>query len=106
MKIYINEEKKLIQSLLRLSRESEEALFRLIEIKEQKQTLPTIEELNLPFRAKNRLKSENIRTIAELTNCQETDLLKIPGIGKKTLDEITYALAEKELTLKPNDKIK
>ena len=51
------------------------------------------------MRAANCLKSENIRYIGELVQCNEYDLLRTPNLGRKSMNEIKAVLAELGLTL-------
>lgn len=51
-----------------------------------------IEELDLSIRAYNCLRRANIRTIKELVNKTQYDLLKIRNMGKKSLKEIVIKL--------------
>ena len=52
----------------------------------------SIDELTLSVRAMNALRSEGIDTIGELVSKQESDLLKTPNLGRKSLQEIKDAL--------------
>ena len=58
-----------------------------------------VDELELTVRAANCLKSENIRYIGELVQCNEYDLLRTPNLGRKSMNEIKGVLAELGLTL-------
>ena len=58
-----------------------------------------VDELELTVRAANCLKSENIRYIGELVQCNEYDLLRTPNLGRKSMNEIKAVLAELGLTL-------
>ena len=51
-----------------------------------------IEDLTLSVRAQNALRSEGIETIGDLVIRQESDLLKTPNLGRKSLQEIKDAL--------------
>jgi len=59
-----------------------------------------VEELELSLRAKNCLKAEGIKTIEELCTNNRNYLLKLPNLGKRTLNEIIDALAKRKLKLK------
>lgn len=61
--------------------------------------LRPVEDLELTVRAANCLKAENINTIADLINRTESDLLKTPNLGKKSLNEIKNVLASRGLRL-------
>lgn len=56
--------------------------------------LRSVEELDLTVRSANCLKSENIRYIGELVRKTESELLKTPNFGKKSLNEIKEKLSE------------
>ena len=58
-----------------------------------------VEQLDLTVRSTNCLKAESIKTIGDLIQRSETQLLKTPNLGKKSLDEIRAALALKSLEL-------
>ena len=51
-----------------------------------------IEDLTLSVRAMNALRSEGIETIGDLVIKQESDLMKTPNLGRKSLQEIKDAL--------------
>ena len=59
-----------------------------------------IDTLELSVRARNCLIAENIFYVSELVDMRETQLLKIPRLGKGTLEEIISALANHGLRLK------
>ena len=61
--------------------------------------LRPVEDLELTVRAANCLKAENINTIADLVQRSESDLLKTPNLGKKSLTEIKNVLAARGLYL-------
>ncbi|PIE32263.1 DNA-directed RNA polymerase subunit alpha [candidate division KSB3 bacterium] len=58
-----------------------------------------VDELELSVRSNNCLKNANIRTVAELVQKTEADLLKTRNFGKKSLNEIKAILAEMKLSL-------
>lgn len=58
-----------------------------------------VEELELSVRASNCLKTVNIRTICDLVQRSETELLKTKNFGKKSLTEIKTILGEMGLSL-------
>lgn len=58
-----------------------------------------VEDLELTVRAANCLKAQNIRTIGDLVHHAESDLLKTPNLGKKSLGEIKAALFMRHLHL-------
>jgi len=58
-----------------------------------------VDELELSVRASNCLKTANIRTIADLLQKTEAELLKTKNFGKKSLNEIKTILGEMGLSL-------
>jgi DNA-directed RNA polymerase subunit alpha len=58
-----------------------------------------VDELELSVRASNCLKTANIRTIADLVQKSEGELLKTKNFGKKSLNEIKTILGEMGLSL-------
>lgn len=61
--------------------------------------LRPVEDLELTVRAANCLKAQFIRTIGDLVHHAESDLLKTPNLGKKSLNEIKAALSARNLHL-------
>jgi DNA-directed RNA polymerase subunit alpha len=61
--------------------------------------LRPVDELELTVRSANCLKAENIYYIGDLIQRTETELLKTPNLGRKSLNEIKEVLASKGLTL-------
>ena len=51
-----------------------------------------IEELDLPMRAYNSLKRNNIVKVGQLLHLQDEDLLRMRNFGKKSLDEMKERL--------------
>lgn len=58
-----------------------------------------VEVLELPVRAANCLKAENIHFIGDLVSRQESELLKVPNLGRKSLTEIKMILSDHQLSL-------
>ncbi len=58
-----------------------------------------VDELELSVRSSNCLKNANIRTVVELVQKTEGDLLKTRNFGKKSLNEIKGLLADMSLAL-------
>lgn len=58
-----------------------------------------VDELELTVRSTNCLKAEKIYYIGDLVQRTETELLKTPNLGRKSLNEIKEALAARGLTL-------
>lgn len=67
---------------------------------EREKTAPVWEILNLTVRTANCLKGEDIRTLEELCSKKEIDLLKIPNLGRRSLNEIREALAQRGMMLR------
>ncbi len=61
--------------------------------------LRPVDELELTVRSANCLKAENIYYIGDLIQRTETELLKTPNLGRKSLNEIKEILASRGLTL-------
>ena len=53
----------------------------------------------MTVRSANCLKAENIYYIGDLIQRSETELLKTPNLGRKSLNEIKEVLASRGLTL-------
>ncbi len=64
-----------------------------------KNLLRSVNELELSVRAANCLKNANIKTIADLVQKTEADMLRTKNFGKKSLNEIKEILAEMGLSL-------
>jgi len=75
----------------------------LIEEKKATQIDPVllrpVDDLELTVRSANCLKAENIYYIGDLIQRTETQLLKTPNLGRKSLNEIKEVLASRGLTL-------
>ncbi|MHB1175261.1 MAG: DNA-directed RNA polymerase subunit alpha [Sulfuriferula sp.] len=61
--------------------------------------LRPVDDLELTVRSANCLKAENIYYIGDLIQRSETELLKTPNLGRKSLNEIKDVLASKSLSL-------
>ena len=61
--------------------------------------LRSVDELELTVRSANCLKAENINYIGDLVLKTETDLLKTPNLGRKSLNEIKDVLASRGFSL-------
>lgn len=61
--------------------------------------LRPVDDLELTVRSANCLKAENIYYIGDLIQRHESELLKAPNLGRKSLNEIKDVLASKGLTL-------
>ena len=81
-------------------------LGRLEEVIEEKEEakidpimLRPVDELELTVRSANCLKAENINYIGDLVTRMESDLLRTPNLGKKSLNEIKEVLLSRGLSL-------
>ena len=81
-------------------------LGRLEEVIEEKEEakidpimLRPVDELELTVRSANCLKAENIHYIGDLVTRLESDLLRTPNLGKKSLNEIKEVLLSRGLSL-------
>lgn len=81
-------------------------LGRLEEVIEEKEEakidpimLRPVDELELTVRSFNCLKAENIHYIGDLVTRMESDLLRTPNLGKKSLNEIKEVLLSRGLSL-------
>jgi DNA-directed RNA polymerase subunit alpha len=59
----------------------------------------SVDELELSVRSNNCLKNANIRTIGELVQKTDAEMLKTRNFGKKSLNEIKAILLEMGLSL-------
>jgi DNA-directed RNA polymerase subunit alpha len=57
----------------------------------------SIDDLGLSVRSVNSLKNSNIRTLADLVQYSESDLLKVKNVGEKALGEIAELLRREGL---------
>jgi len=64
-----------------------------------KKFLIKIDDLDLPVRVLNFLKTENINYVGELIQYTEKDILSFPNSGRKSLQDIKYELSQINLTL-------
>jgi hypothetical protein len=55
--------------------------------------LRSVDDLNLPVRAANCLRAKGIFSIGDLIQHTESDLYSLPNFGKKSLDDINWALS-------------
>jgi DNA-directed RNA polymerase subunit alpha len=61
--------------------------------------LRPVDDLELTVRSANCLKAESIYYIGDLIQRSETELLKTPNLGRKSLNEIKDVLATRGLSL-------
>jgi DNA-directed RNA polymerase alpha subunit len=59
-----------------------------------------IQDLELSARSNSCLEAESIRTISQLLRCTENDLLRVPNLGRRSLNEIKDQLAARGLRLR------
>lgn len=63
----------------------------------------TIDELDLSVRSYNCLKRAGINSVQELAELDETDLMRVRNLGKKSMDEVRAKLASLGLKLKNSE---
>ena len=63
----------------------------------------TIEELDLSVRSYNCLKRAGINSVQELTDKSEAEMIKVRNLGRKSLEEVKFKLAELSLGLRQDD---
>ena len=85
--VFVNLEESMVQSGEEEQPEIDAALLR------------SVDDLELTVRSANCLKAENIYYIGDLVQHTETELLKTPNLGKKSLTEIKDVLAQRGLAL-------
>ncbi|ALB02291.1 DNA-directed RNA polymerase subunit alpha [Francisella persica ATCC VR-331] len=61
--------------------------------------LKPIDDLELTVRSSNCLRAENIKYLGDLVQYTESQLMKIPNLGKKSLNEIKQILIDNNLSL-------
>jgi DNA-directed RNA polymerase subunit alpha len=95
--------KAVIQNLNGLITFEEEPEEEIIEIEEDtginEHLFRSVDELELSVRSYNCLKNANIRTIGELVQKTDAEMLKTRNFGKKSLNEIKSILVEMGLSL-------
>ncbi len=85
--VFVNLEESMVQSKVEEEPEIDATL------------LKPVDDLELTVRSANCLKAENIYYIGDLVQHTETELLKTPNLGKKSLTEIKDVLAQRGFTL-------
>jgi DNA-directed RNA polymerase subunit alpha len=60
--------------------------------------LSSVDDLELTVRSANCLKAQNVKYLGDLVQFVESDLLKVPNLGRKSLNEIKSVLAERGLS--------
>jgi len=79
-----------------------DAVYKESQAELSKNLARSVNELELSVRAANCLKNANIKTIADLVQKTEMEMLKTKNFGKKSLNEIKEVLAEADLHLGMN----
>ena len=77
----------------------EEVIEEQEEVKIDPVMLRPVDELELTVRSANCLKAENIHYIGDLVTRMESDLLRTPNLGRKSLNEIKEVLSSRGLSL-------
>ena len=77
----------------------EEVIEEKEEVKIDPVMLRPVDELELTVRSANCLKAEIIHYIGDLVTRKESDLLKTPNLGRKSLNEIKEVLSSRGLSL-------
>ena len=77
----------------------EEVIEEKEEVKIDPVMLRPVDELELTVRSANCLKAENIHYIGDLVTRMESDLLRTPNLGRKSLNEIKEVLSSRGLSL-------
>ncbi len=85
--VFVNLEESMVQNQIEEEPEIDPVLLR------------PVDDLELTVRSANCLKAENIYYIGDLVQHTETELLKTPNLGKKSLTEIKDVLAQRDLVL-------
>ena len=85
--VFVNLEESMVQSQAEAEPEVDPVLLR------------PVDDLELTVRSANCLKAESIYYIGDLVQHTETELLKTPNLGKKSLTEIKDVLAQRNLML-------
>ena len=63
----------------------------------------TIEELDLSVSSFNCLKRANIKTVEDLVNKTEEEMIKVRNLGRKSLEEVVHKLTMMGLSLASED---
>ena len=83
------------------------SIMSVMEVKqENKYSSMSIEDLDLSVRSSNCLKRNGLKTIQDLCNMKESELMIVRNLGKKSYKEILDKLAELGLSLQPDDNLK
>ncbi len=99
---FLNEHFKLFMNLD--AEGASKPVFTVEENDSNKQTLEmTVEELDLSVRSFNCLKRANIHKVGDLIEKTSDDMMKVRNLGKKSLDEVEFKLAQLGLSLRKED---
>ncbi len=79
--------------------DSDEIRHRVQLIRQQAQLTRSVDDLDMVFRSFNCLKSAGIFYVGDLVRKSEQELLKLPGLGRASLNDIKEALAKDGLAL-------
>ena len=74
-------------------------VFSLTAITQPEENTKPVDFLDLTVRTSNCLKAENINTIGDLLKMRDVDLISIPNLGRKGVNEIRDVLASRGLYL-------
>ena len=85
------------------SAEGMEIMVEKEENQKEKALEMTIEELELSVRSFNCLKRAAINTVEELTHKSEDDMMKVRNLGRKSLEEVIWKLAQLGYSLRKDD---
>ena len=66
--------------------------------------LTLVHSLEMTVRTENALLTHGIMTLNQLVLCTDNDLMRMPRMGRRTINEIKEALEKRSLTLKPDDR--
>lgn len=88
-----------LESFVELHTEKDEEIIEEVEEQIDPMLLRPVDDLELTVRSANCLKAEAIYYIGDLMQRTETELLRAPNLGKKSLNEIKDVLASRGLSL-------
>ncbi len=80
--------------------------IKTVDFKEWRKTMflrTSISDLELSVRAYNALKTARIDTIGQLVKLSESDLLRLPNLGKRSLADIKLSLSNRDFMLGMDD---
>lgn len=75
-----------------------------VEVSKTQFVTTTLEDLDLSVRSYNCLKRSDIKTVNDLCNMKESELMTVRNLGKKSYKEILEKLAKLDLHLQKDDK--